>query len=104
MRGTGHLSPAVPAPRLSCSVPPARVESQSWGAPVGKAESRRADNGSLAPLLRPRHCPPKAILLTMHLWDRTAAPFSRQESTAGIEGRAAGDVVTGDIPLCGAGV
>lgn len=38
------------------------------------------------------------------LWLRTAAPFSRQELTAGIAGRAAGDVVTGDIPLCGSGV
>lgn len=47
---------------------------------------------------------PNAIPLRMHLWDRTAAPLPRRESTAGIGGRTAGDVITGDITLHGLGV
>lgn len=38
------------------------------------------------------------------LWDRTAAPLPRRESTAGIGGRTAEDVITGDITLHGLGV
>lgn len=38
------------------------------------------------------------------LWDRTAAPLPRRESTAGIEGRTAGDIITRDISLHGLGV
>lgn len=38
------------------------------------------------------------------LWDRTAAPLPRYESTAGIGGGTAGDIITGDITLHGLGV
>lgn len=37
------------------------------------------------------------------LWDRTAAPFPRRESTAGIGGRTTGEHITGDITLHGLG-
>lgn len=37
------------------------------------------------------------------LWDGTAAPLSRHESTAGIGGGAAGNIITGDITLHGLG-
>lgn len=39
-----------------------------------------------------------------HLWGRTAAPLSGRESTAGIGGGTASDVITGDIVLYGLGV
>lgn len=38
------------------------------------------------------------------LWGRTAAPLSRRELAAGSGGRAAGDIITGDITLHGLGV
>lgn len=47
---------------------------------------------------------PDAIPLPMHLWDRTAAPLPRRESTAGIGGGTAGDVITGDVTLHGSWV
>lgn len=40
----------------------------------------------------------------MHLWGRTAAPLSRRESAAGSGVGAAGDIITGDVPLHGLGV
>lgn len=38
------------------------------------------------------------------LWGRTAAPLSRRESAAGSGVGAAGDIITGDVPLHGLGV
>lgn len=48
--------------------------------------------------------PPNTLPLSVHLWDRTAAPLPRRESTTGIGGGTAGDVITGDIILHGSGV
>lgn len=45
-----------------------------------------------------------AVLTANGLWDRTAAPLPRYESTAGIGGGTAGDIITGDITLHGLGV
>ena len=48
--------------------------------------------------------PCHALPLPTHLWGRTAAPLPGHKSTAGIGGGTAGDVITGDIILCGLGV
>lgn len=88
----------------------AHVFGLGQGSPVGRHLLQSSHN-LVAPLTLPlsqARVALRAAVLVIRaadsLWHRTAAPLSRHESTAGIGGGAAGDIITGDIPLHGLGV
>ena len=102
----GREAPCLPGLPLLLPAPPAGTQSHRAGMPpAGQTGDRRTKPTGVYPP-RPRHCSPlrpQAIPLPTHLWGRTAAPLPRRESTAGIEGGAASDVITRDIVLHGLG-